>query len=91
MNIYLRTNGAPAEVLDEIIEVRGADSVPLEVTITHHGPVVAGNPASGAGVSISDPGLIDGSEWVDAARDAMRAQSVDELHQAFGNWTRPSE
>ncbi|RKU11156.1 hypothetical protein C6502_09155 [Candidatus Poribacteria bacterium] len=77
----------PAEVLDETIEVRGADAVPLEVTITHHGPVVAGNPASGAGITISDPGLIAGSIWVDAARDAMRSRSVDELHDAFRNWT----
>ena len=77
----------PAEVFNETIEVRGADTVPLEVTITHHGPVVAENPASGIGVAISDPGLIDGSQWVDAARDAMRSQSVAELHEAFRNWT----
>ena len=77
----------PAEVLNETIEVRGADAVPLEVTITHHGPVVAGDPASGMAISISDPGLIAGSPWVDAARDAMQAKSVDELHEAFRNWT----
>lgn len=76
-----------AEVLNETLEVRDADAVPLEVTITHHGPVIAGNPASGIGVAISDPGLIDGSHWVDAARDAMRAKSVDDLHEAFCNWT----
>ncbi len=75
-----------AEVLNETLEVRDADAVPLEVTITHHGPVIAGNPASGIGVAISDPGLI-GSHWVDAARDAMRAKSVDDLHEAFRNWT----
>ena len=77
----------PAEVLNETIEVRDADAVPLEVTITHHGPVVAGNPTLGAGIAISDPGLIAGSQWVDAARDAMRSRSVDELHEAFRNWT----
>ena len=77
----------PAEVMAETIAVRGSDSIPLEVTITHHGPVIAGDPASGVGITISDPGLIDGSHWVDAARDAMRSESVDELHQAFRNWT----
>ena len=76
-----------AEVLNETLEVRDAGAVPLEVTITHHGPVIAGNPASGIGVAISDPGLINGSHWVDAARDAMRAKSVDDLHEAFRNWT----
>ena len=44
-----------AEVLNETIEVRGGDPVELEVTVTHHGPVVAGDPGSGVGVAISDP------------------------------------
>ena len=56
-----------AEVLNEAIEVRGGDAVALEVTLTHHGPVIAGDPSAGVGVAISDPGLIDGSRWVDAA------------------------
>ncbi len=77
----------PAEVLKEAIRVRGGGPVEMEVTVTHHGPVVAGDPASGWGVAISDPGLIEGSPWVDAARDAMRSQSVEALHEAFGKWT----
>lgn len=76
-----------AEVLDETVAVRGADSIPLEVTITHHGPVIAGSPASGVGIAISDPGLVAGSHWVDSARDAMRSTSVAELDEAFRNWT----
>ena len=75
-----------AEVLNETIKVRDADPVEVEVTITHHGPVIAGDPASGSAVAISDPGLIAGSRWVDAARDAMRSKSVDELHEALRNW-----
>jgi len=76
-----------AEVLRERIVVRGGDSVDIEVTVTHHGPVIAGDPGNGHGVAISDPGLLQGTPWVDAARDAMLSKSVDELHQAFGNWT----
>ncbi len=77
----------PAEVLNETIEVRGSHPVEIEVTITHHGPVIAGDPKSGKAVTVSDPGLIAGSRWVDAARDAMRSKSVEELHEAFRNWT----
>ncbi|MDE0299864.1 MAG: penicillin acylase family protein [Candidatus Poribacteria bacterium] len=76
-----------AEVLNETIEVRGGESVEHQVTITHHGPVIAGDPAAGVGVAISDPGLIDGSRWVDAALDAMKSRSVAELHEAFRHWT----
>lgn len=75
-----------AQVLNERLEVRNGDPVDVEVTITHHGPVVAGDPARGTGVAISDPGLIEGTPWVDAARDAMASRSVEELHSAFSNW-----
>ena len=77
----------PTQVLNETIKVRGADPVEISVTITHHGPVIAGDPASGTAVTISDTGLIEGSRWVDAARDAMRAKSIHELHEALRHWT----
>lgn len=76
-----------AEVLHETIAVRNAAPVEIEVTLTHHGPVIAGDPAAGYGIAISDPGLIQGTPWLDAARDAMRATTVHELHDAFRNWT----
>ena len=78
---------AVEEVLDETIQVRGAADAQLEVTITHHGPVIAGNPADGWGVAIGDPGLRQGTQWLDAARTAMRARDIHELWQAFGDWT----
>ena len=77
----------PAEVRREAIHVRGAPSEPAEVTTTHHGPVIAGDPAAGYGIAIGDPGLREGTAWLDAARDAMRAESVAGLHHAFRNWT----
>ena len=77
----------PADVLNETIEIRGTEPVEIEVTITHHGPVIAGDPKSGTAVAISDPGLIEGSPWVDAVRDAMRSRSIEELHEAFRKWT----
>ena len=76
----------PAEILREEIHVRGAASVTSEVVITHHGPIIAGDPRKGQAIAISDPGLIEGTPWADAARDAMRARSVEELHQAFARW-----
>ena len=76
-----------AEVIEETIDVRGGDPVDLEVTVTHHGPVIAGDPARGHGVAISDPGVLERTAWVDAVRDAMLSKSVGELHAAFGNWT----
>lgn len=77
----------PAAVRRETIMVRGGDPVEIEVTMTHHGPVVAGDPASGSAVTVSDPGLLEATPWLDAARDAMRSKSVNELHEALRNWT----
>ena len=77
----------PAQILHETIHVRDADPVDLEVIITHHGPIIAGDPRQGQAVAISDPGLIQGTPWPDAALDAMRSRSIDDLHQAFANWT----
>ena len=72
---------------DNISGQKPNESVRHEIIVTHHGPVIAGDPASGTVVTISDPGLIAGSNWLDAAHDAMRSRSVTELHHAFRNWT----
>ncbi|MCH8101912.1 MAG: penicillin acylase family protein [Chloroflexi bacterium] len=80
----------PAEVWRETLKVRDGQDVEIEVTATHHGPVIAGDPAQGTGVAIGDPGLDPGQDaemrWVDSARDVMRAKSVPDLHQAFSKW-----
>ena len=73
--------------MEETIEVRGTDPVEIEVTVTHHGPVIAGNPALGSAVALRDPGLVDGTPWLDAVRDAVRSRSVGDLYDALRNWT----
>lgn len=76
-----------AEVWTERLAAHDASPTDLEVTVTHHGPVIAGEPASGLAVAISDPGLISATRWVDAARNIMRSKSADELDDAFRDWT----
>ncbi len=76
-----------AVVRDEHLQVRGADSIDLQITLTRHGPIIAGDPAAGWGVAICDPGLIEGTPWPDSVLAAMQARSVEELHTAFTEWT----
>ena len=80
-----------ASVSSEAISVRGGNSPPstaqVEIIETHHGPIIAGSVDSGWGIAISDPGSRDGTKWVDAAYDAMKSRSADELDSAFDNWT----
>ena len=76
-----------AQVLREVIGVCDDADEDVEITITHHGPVIAGQPRDGWGISISDPGLKEGTPWLDAALELMKADSVKTLEEAFGNWT----
>ena len=76
----------PAKVTPETLRVRDGDDVQMDVTVTDHGPVIAGDPRSGWGVAICDPGLIEGTPWLDAARDAMHADSIESLHHALRHW-----
>ncbi|MCC7261847.1 MAG: penicillin acylase family protein [Candidatus Latescibacteria bacterium] len=77
----------PAQVHHETIAVRGAAAVAVEITRTHHGPIIAGDPRHGAAVAIADPGLREATPWLDAVRDAMAARSVADLDQALSRWT----
>lgn len=77
----------PAQVHRETIAVRGAQAVEVEITRTHHGPIIAGDPGAGTAIAIADPGLQEATPWLDAVRDAMCARSVGELDQALSRWT----
>ncbi len=77
-----------AEVVKVTVHARGGKSEQLEVTETHHGPVIAGDPSKGWGIAISDPGSTKGgTKWVNAIYDAMKCKSADELNEAFSEWT----
>ena len=71
----------------ETLQARGDGGETITVHETHHGPVVAGDPAAGRAIALADPGAATPTAWVDAARDAMRARSADELEAALAGWT----
>ena len=71
----------------ETLEVRDGEDEEITVVETHHGPVVAGDPDKGSGLALADPGTNDATRWVDAALDAMKSRSADELLDALSEWT----
>ena len=71
----------------ETLKVRGGADEEIAVVETHHGPVVAGNPGNGVGLTLSDPGAKDGTLWVDAALGAMKSRSANEFLGALSEWT----
>lgn len=78
-----------AEVRRETIHVRGGRPVDLVVTVTHHGPVVLGDPASGHAVSLRYSATAEPNPTFDALLPMLRASSADELEAAMRPWVDP--
>ncbi|MDA1297604.1 MAG: penicillin acylase family protein [Chloroflexi bacterium] len=76
-----------ADVTSEVLRVRDAEDVHVRIVETHHGPVIAGGPSSGAAITLADPGSREGTPWLDAAYRVMKSRSADELEAAFSGWT----
>lgn len=76
-----------ADVATENISCSGSADEKVEVVETHHGPIIAGDPRSGAAIALADPGSRDGTPWIDAAYRAMKAKSADEFEAAMEGWT----
>lgn len=76
-----------AETSQEQIHARGDETQTIEVVKTHHGPIISGDPESGWGIALADPGSNDATPWVDAALNAMKCQNADEFEQALSQWT----
>jgi penicillin amidase len=74
-------------VSHETLKARGGSEERIEVTETHHGPVIAGEPARGWGITLADPGSSMATKWVDSAYQVMKSKSAAELDLAFDEWT----
>ena len=78
------------EVEEEAIEVRGADPVRITVTLTLHGPVIAGDPASGTAVTLKYTGTHGPNPTFQCVLAMLGASSVDEIEEAMREWVDPS-
>ncbi len=79
----------PADVRLEVIDCLGHEPLTIEVVITRHGRIVAGNPRDGLGLAFSHTGTNGPTKWMDAVLDILRAGDADELEQAVKEWTEP--
>ena len=78
-----------AEVRRETIEVRGGKPVQVAVTVTHHGPVVLGDPSTGYAVSLRYTATAELNRTFDALVPMLRAASADDLEAAMRPWVDP--
>jgi penicillin G amidase len=75
-----------ATTTTEDIKVRGGAAVPVQIVETIHGPVVAGDPARGAALTLKSVQFFDVDRSLDCLLPMLRAGSVDSLFRAVRGW-----
>jgi len=78
-----------AEVRKEKIRVKGRGPLEMEVTVTHHGPVIAGGPEKGHGLAFRYTATAAPYLGFECLLPMMKASSVDELNEAMRRWVDP--
>ena len=78
-----------AEVHKETIRIRGADPVEINVTVTHHGPVIAGDPSQGNAISFCYSATAGPNNAADVLLGMLTSRSTDELQEAVRAWVDP--
>ncbi|MDP3062291.1 MAG: penicillin acylase family protein, partial [Chloroflexota bacterium] len=78
-----------AKVYHEVVKARGLPDVPFDVTVTHHGPVIAGEPSQGYGIAFRYTATSEPCTFAEALLPQLRATSADELEEAMRPWVDP--
>jgi penicillin G amidase len=81
-----RDNWLQAATTTEDIVVRDSPSAQVQIVDTIHGPVVAGDPARGAALTLKSVQFFDLDRSFDCLLPMLQAGSVDSLFQAVRGW-----
>lgn len=73
----------------ETIDVRDADPVEVDITVTHHGPVVIGDPSTGHAISMRYTATSEPNECFHALIPMLQASTVAEFDEAMRPWVDP--
>jgi penicillin amidase len=73
----------------ESVQVRDAPAVMLDCYETSHGPVVFGDPATGAAIAMRSTALVESSAGLGVLAPMLRAHDVDELCEVMRAWVDP--
>ena len=74
---------------DETIKVRGGSDIHTPVTVTQHGPVIAGDPAQGSGLAFKYTATEHPSTWPEILCQMLRAENSQELVDNMKGWVDP--
>ncbi len=74
---------------EEVVEVRGADPVTVEVLATERGPLFEVDRERGRGLALRDAPTVLGDLGFDALLPLLRARTVDDVDRALDAWVAP--
>ena len=78
-----------AHVRREVIAVKGGQSLEMDVTVTHHGPVIAGDPDKGRAIAFKYTATAEPNRFSECLLPMMSACSANELEESMRGWIDP--
>ncbi|MFV0334660.1 MAG: penicillin acylase family protein [Tropicimonas sp.] len=85
-NSAFRDGWQPVTRRSETVSVRGGEPRSVEVVETHHGPIVAGDPASGTAIALRSVQFAETDLSFDCLPRMLRADGVAALYEATRGW-----
>ena len=79
----------PAERYRETVQVRGGESVPVDVTVTRHGPIAVGDPAEGYALAMRYSATTGPNAGFGTFLPMLSATSVEDLDAKMADWVDP--
>jgi penicillin G amidase len=73
----------------EVIRVRNGQAMEIDVSVTHHGPIIIGDPAQGYALALRYTALAEPNASFDALLPMLRAAGPDEFEEALRPWVDP--
>jgi penicillin amidase len=78
-----------AEWHREVMHSRGGEAVEIDVAVTHHGPIIVGDPAQGYAIAVRYTAIAEPNASLNALLPMLRANSVDEFEETLRPWVDP--
>ncbi len=78
-----------AERYHETVQVRGEEPVPVDVTVTRHGPIAVGDPSEGYALAMRYSATTGPNAGFGTFLPMLRATSVEDLDAKMRDWVDP--
>ena len=78
-----------AEIHREMIAVKGEKPVELDITVTHHGPIIGGDPGHGKALAFKYTATETPNRGFEAIRRMLNAADAEALDASMRHWVDP--